>query len=284
VVRRLEGKRVLVFGGGTGLGYACAECMAREGANVFVAGRREGRLQEAVAKLNKIGPAGYAPGDATIEEDVQRITASAVSFMGGLDTLVNSAGTSGVASILEETLANFKRVSDANLLSTFLSSRYAAPHMVKNGSGSIIAISSMYGVVGQYERVAYCASKSGVIGMIRAIALDLANKGVRANTICPGFIETELAREIASHELDPEATLERRRQMHPIPRSGRPEEIGETAVFLASDASAWTTGQIISVDGGYTIRCCQRARFRSTTIAKNMPTLRERVAGTSFLL
>jgi NAD(P)-dependent dehydrogenase (short-subunit alcohol dehydrogenase family) len=174
--------------------------------------------------------------------------------MGGLDTLVNSAGTSGVGSILEETLAGFKQVADANLLSTFLSSRHAAPHMVGNGSGSIIAISSMYGLVGQYQRVAYCASKAGVIGMIRAIALDLANQGVRANAICPGFIETELAREIAGREPDPEATLAHRRQMHPIARSGRPDEVGETAVFLASDAAAWTTGQAISVDGGYTIR------------------------------
>ena len=100
----------------------------------------------------------------------------------------------------------------------------------------------------------YCTSTSAVIGMIRAIALDLVNKGIRANTICPGFIETELAREIASHEPDLEATLEHRRQMHPISRSGRPDEVGETAVFLASDASAWTTGQVISGDGGYTIR------------------------------
>jgi NAD(P)-dependent dehydrogenase (short-subunit alcohol dehydrogenase family) len=233
--RRLDGKRALIYGGGTGLGYSCAECMAREGAAVFVAGRRESRVREAAEKLGRIGLAGYAAGDATVEANVQRITASAVSFTGGLDTMVNSAGTSGVASILKETLANFKRVSEANLFSTFLSSRYAAPHMVENGSGSIIAISSMYGVVGQYERVVYCASKAGVIGMIRAIALDLANKGILANTICPGFIETELAREIASREPDLEATLEHLRQMHPISRSERPDEVGETAVFLASD-------------------------------------------------
>jgi NAD(P)-dependent dehydrogenase (short-subunit alcohol dehydrogenase family) len=252
--RRLEGKRALIYGGGTGLGYSCAECMAREGAVVFIAGRRESRLQDAVAKLTKIGRAEYAVGDATVEADVQRITASAVMFMGGLDTLVNSAGTSGVGSILEETLAGFKQVCDANLLSTFLSSRYVAPNMVENGKGSIIAISSMFGLVGQYQRVAYCASKAGVIGMIRAIALDLADKGVRANAICPGFIETELAREIASREPDPEAALAHRRQMHPISRSGRPNEVGETAVFLASDSAGWTTGQAISVDGGYTIR------------------------------
>jgi NAD(P)-dependent dehydrogenase (short-subunit alcohol dehydrogenase family) len=164
----------LIYGGGTGLGYSCAECMAREGAIVFVAGRREDRLRQAVAKLSEIGRAGYAAGDATTEADVRRITGDAVAFMGGLDTLVNSAGTSGVGSILEETLIGFKQVADANLLSTFLSSRHAAPYMVDNGSGSIIAISSMYGLVGQYQRVAYCASKAGVIGMIRAIGLDLA--------------------------------------------------------------------------------------------------------------
>jgi NAD(P)-dependent dehydrogenase (short-subunit alcohol dehydrogenase family) len=251
---RLQGKRALIYGGGTGLGYACAESMASEGAVVYISGRRKARLEDSVARLSSIGRASFAVGDATIEMDVKRVTESAVEFMGGLDTLVISAGTSSVGSILDETLDRFREVCDANLLSTFLCSRHGAPHMVANGKGSIIAISSMYGLVGQYQRIAYCASKAGVIGMIRAMALDLADKGVRANAICPGFIETELTREMVSREPDPEATMQKRRHMHPIARSGRLEEIGLAAVYLASDDAAWTTGQFLAVDGGYTIR------------------------------
>jgi NAD(P)-dependent dehydrogenase (short-subunit alcohol dehydrogenase family) len=174
--------------------------------------------------------------------------------MGGLDTLVMSVGASGVGSILEESEKAFRDICDANLLSTFLCSRHGSPHLVANGKGSIVAIASMYGLVGQYQRVAYCVAKTGVIGMIRAIALDLADKGVRANAICPGFIETELAPEMISREPDPEAVLQKRRQMHPIGHSGGIEEMGAAAVYLASDDAAWTTGQYFAVDGGYTIR------------------------------
>ena len=251
---RLRGKRALIYGGATGLGYACAESMAREGATVYLSGRREARLAEAAAKLSSIGRAGFGSGDATIEADVMRVTGLAVEFMGGLDTLVTSAGSSSVGSILDESLKSFREICDANLVTTFLCSSHGAPYLVANGKGSIIAIASMYGLVGQYQRVAYCASKAGVIGLVRAMALDLADKGVRANAICPGFIETELTREMISREPDPEAVLQKRRHMHPIGRSGRVEEIGEAAVYLASDDAAWTTGQYFAVDGGYTIR------------------------------
>jgi meso-butanediol dehydrogenase/(S,S)-butanediol dehydrogenase/diacetyl reductase len=251
---RLSGKRAVIYGGGTGLGYACAESMLREGAAVFLSGRRLEKLTGAVARLGAPERVGHLAGDATVEADVVRVTAAAVAFMGGLDTVVISSGTSGVTSIFTASLTEFQRICDANLLSVFLASRHAAEHLVKAGAGSIIAISSMYGLVGQRERAAYCASKAGVIGMVKAMALDFADKGVRANAICPGFIETELAREVAALEADPEAALNTRRMMHAIPRAGRPPEIGALAVYLASDDAAWTTGQAIAVDGGYTMR------------------------------
>ena len=251
---RLEGKRALVYGGGSGLGYACAAAMAAEGAAVFLSGRRREPLAKAAGTLSATGKAGYEPGDATLEADVQRVTQAAVQFLGGLDTMVISAGTSGITPILSATLQEFRAICDANLTSTFLACRYGAPHMVANGNGSIIAISSIFGLVGEVERVGYCASKHGVIGLVRAAALDLAPKGVRINALCPGFVETELAREIASRAPDPEAALNKRRNMHPIPRSGLAEEIAEAAVYLASDRAAWTTGQAIAIDGGYTAR------------------------------
>ncbi len=222
---RLQGKRALVYGGGTGLGFACAAAMASEGTAVFLSGRRRGTLAAAIDRLPHGVKAGYESGDATLEPDVQRVTEAAVAFLGGLDTLVISCGTSGITPILSASLSEFRAICDANLTSTFLACRYGAPHMVAGGSGSIVAISSVFGLVGTVERVGYCASKHGVVGLVRSAALDLATKNVRVNALCPGFVETELALEIASRAPDPAAALHQRRTMHPMPRSGLAEEI-----------------------------------------------------------
>jgi NAD(P)-dependent dehydrogenase (short-subunit alcohol dehydrogenase family) len=122
------------------------------------------------------------------------------------------------------------------------------------GAGSVIAISSTYGLVGHRERVAYCGAKAGVNGMVKAMALDFADKGIRVNAICPGFVETPLSVEVANLEPDPEAALRAKRLMHAIPRAGRLEEMGEFAVYLASDLSAFMTGQAVAIDGGYSAR------------------------------
>lgn len=251
---RLVGKRALIYGGGTGLGYACAEAMVAEGASVFISSRREKVLEESCVKLRAIGPAGFSAGDATSAADVLRVTAKAVEAMGGLDTLVISAGAGGRTSVFDTDPDHFQNMMDQNMRPVFLSSRYAVRHLVAAGAGSIIAISSMYGLVGQRERIGYCAAKAGVIGFVKAAALDLADKGVRANAICPGFIETDLAIEVANLEADPEAALRHKRLMHAIPRPGKPEEVGAAAVYLASDASAFMTGQALTIDGGYTVR------------------------------
>jgi NAD(P)-dependent dehydrogenase (short-subunit alcohol dehydrogenase family) len=130
------------------------------------------------------------------------------------------------------------------------------PQPLQAGNGAAIAISSMYALVGQYERVAYCGAKAGMIGMVRSMALDIADgrTNVRVNAIAPGFIETDLARGVAAQEPDPEAAMRTRRAMHAIPRAGQPEEIGETAAYLASDAVSFITGQCLTLDGGYTVR------------------------------
>jgi NAD(P)-dependent dehydrogenase (short-subunit alcohol dehydrogenase family) len=250
---RLTGKRALIYGGGTGIGLACAEAMAREGAALFISGRREAVLAEAAARLGAIGRAGYAAGDATSVADVQRVTAAADAFLGGIDTIVVSAGAAGRTSIFDTDPDEFQRIVDNNLRPTFLAVRYAAPQLLAGG-GSAIVIASTYGLVGHKERVAYCGAKAGMIGMVRAMALDFAERGVRVNAICPGYVETPLAVETAQLEPDPEAALAAKRQMHPIPRAGRLDEMGELAVYLASDLSAFMTGQAIAIDGGYAIR------------------------------
>jgi NAD(P)-dependent dehydrogenase (short-subunit alcohol dehydrogenase family) len=247
----LAGKRALIYGGATGIGFGCAEALAREGAQVFLSGRRENRLREATGKLATLG---YAAGDATREPDVARVTAAAAEAMGGLDTLVISAGIGSVASIEDETLEGFRRISEGNLLPHFLASRAAVPHLRASGGGAIIAIASVLGLVGTRRRLAYCTAKAGVVGMVRAMALDLADQKIRVNAICPGFVETELTEAVIAQEADPAAVLAARKRGNPLGRSGQPSEIGAMAVYLASDAAAWTTGQAFAVDGGFTAR------------------------------
>jgi NAD(P)-dependent dehydrogenase (short-subunit alcohol dehydrogenase family) len=251
---RLQGKKALVYGGGTGIGLACAEAMAREGASVFISSRRADVLHEAAAKLNEIGRASYEAGDATSVADVKRVTAAAEAFLGGIDTVVVSAGAGGRTSIFDTDPDEFQRIMDNTLRPAFLAVRFACPHLLAAGKASVNIVSSTYGLVGHRERLAYCGAKAGVIGMVKAMALDFADRGVRVNAMCPGYVETPLAIEVARLEPDPEATLKAKTLMHPIPRAGRLEEMAELAVYLASDLAAFVTGQAIAIDGGYSIR------------------------------
>ena len=254
VVARLENKRVIVYGGGTGIGLACAEVMIREGATLYISGRRESVLKEAASGLSKLGKVGHEAGDATSVEDVKRITERAVAFMGSIDTIVVSAGAGGRTPIFDTDPEEFQRIIDHNMRPAFLAMRFAADHLMASKPASVIIISSTYGLVGHRERAAYCAAKAGVNGLVRAAALDFADKGVRVNAICPGYVETPLSIAVARQEADPEAALEAKRKMHAIPRAGTLEEMGELAVYLASDLSAFMTGQAIAIDGGYSAR------------------------------
>ena len=251
---RVDGKKCLIYGGGTGIGLACATALANEGATLFLSGRREEILKVAVTGLAKFSKVGYAAGDATSSSDVQRVTAAAAAFMDGIDTLLISAGAGGRTRIFDADPDEFQRIVDNTLRPVFLATRYAAQHLLDAGAGSVIAISSTYGLVGVRERVAYCGAKAGVNNMVRAMALDFAEKGVRVNAICPGFVETPLTIEVANLEPDPEAAMRAKRLMHAIPRAGTLEEMGELAVYLASDLSAFMTGQAIAIDGGYSSR------------------------------
>jgi NAD(P)-dependent dehydrogenase (short-subunit alcohol dehydrogenase family) len=211
-------------------------------------------VREAADKLKAIGKAGFAAGDATVTEDVQRVTAAAVDFMGGLDTIVVSAGAAGRTPIFDTPVEEYKRIVDHSLMPPFLAMRFGAEHLLKAGSGSVIIVSSMFGLTGQKERVGYCSGKWGVIGLAKAAAMDFADKGVRVNAICPGFIETPLSIETAKLEPNWEEIIAFKRKMHPIPRPGKLEEVGELAVYLANDLSAFMTGQAIAIDGGFSTR------------------------------
>ena len=250
---RLRGKRALVYGGGTGLGLACAEALLQAGAAVFITGRRRDKLATAADRLAGCGRIGLAEGDFTQEADVARVTGQAVDFLGGLDTLVVSSGRSSIGSIFTATPAEFQALMTTNLFGPFLAVRAAAPHLEAGAPSSVILMASVVASVAMRERVAYCTSKAGIVGMTRALALDFADRGVRVNAISPSLVLTELAREILSREKDPAATLKRREGQHPVGRLGRPEDIGAAAVYLASEESSWTTGQDLVIDGGLSI-------------------------------
>jgi NAD(P)-dependent dehydrogenase (short-subunit alcohol dehydrogenase family) len=184
---------------------------------------------------------------------VARVTDAAVDFLGGIDTLVVSAGRSHIGSILACTPADFDDVIRTNLRAPFLASRAAAPHLVKAGAASIILLASVVATAAMKERVAYITSKTGVVGMARSMALDLADKGVRVNAISPSLILTEMTRAVMAKEKDPATVMARREAQHPVGRLGKTEDIGSLAVYLAGDGSSWLTGQDIVIDGGLTL-------------------------------
>jgi len=249
---RMAGRRALVWGGGTGLGFACAEAMAAEGARVFLTGRRADKLADACARLPE-ACAAVATGDITREEDVVRVTRAAQDFLGGLDVVVTSSGTSARGSIFNATAEDFRRLIDLNVTGTFLAVRHAAEALVASGDAAVVCIASTTAITAMRERVAYAASKAAVLGMVRAMALDFAGKGVRVNAISPSLVMTELAHEILSREADPKATLAARKAQHPMGRLGEPADVGRACVYLASSESGWMTGQNVVLDGGMTI-------------------------------
>jgi NAD(P)-dependent dehydrogenase (short-subunit alcohol dehydrogenase family) len=253
MTNKLHGKRALIYGGGTGLGLACAEAVLASGASIFITGRRIEKLQEARSFL-LADRVGLAAGDFTHETDVASVTEAALEFLGGIDILIVSSGTSAIGSILTESRGQFEEVITTNLVGPFLAVRHAVPHLIRSAPASVILIASVVGVTAMKERVAYITSKAGLLGMTRSVALDLAEHQVRVNAISPSLVLTELAQEILSREVDAAATLARRRAQHPLGRLGEPGDIGAAAVYLASDDSGWMTGQNLVVDGGLSIQ------------------------------
>jgi NAD(P)-dependent dehydrogenase (short-subunit alcohol dehydrogenase family) len=252
MTNKLRGKRAFIYGGGTGLGLACAEAMLATGASVFITGRRIEKLQEAYSRLGA-DRVGLAAGDFTHETDVASVTEEALKFLGGIDVLIVSSGTSAIGSILTAGRAQFEDVITTNLVGPFLAVRHAAPHLIGSAPASVILIASVVAVTAMKERVAYITSKAGLLGMMRSMALDLAEHQVRVNAISPSLVLTELAQEILSREVDSAATLARRQAQHPLGRLGEPQDIGAAAVYLASEDSGWMTGQNLVIDGGLSV-------------------------------
>ena len=253
IVTRLSGKVALITGGGTGIGRAIALAFAREGASVAVAGRRLEKLREVIGEIQKQGGAGLAMEcDVTRAVDVARAVKGTVERFGRLSVLVNNAGAlhaSTVEGISEE---EWDRQMTVNLKGPFLMSRAALAEFRKCGGGAIVNIGSVLGLFAVKDRAAYCASKGGVTMLTKAMALDHAHEKIRVNCICPSVVETDLVKGVFDATEQGQAKLKARLATIPLGRLGRPQDVAEMAVFLASEEASWLTGAAIPLDGGVT--------------------------------
>ena len=253
---RLENKVALITGGGSGIGRACAEMFAREGARVAVSDISLERAQATTQFVTSHGGDAIAiSGDVSVGDDALNMVSATVEKFGKLDVLVNSAGVSARNAMPKGSSPEevWDKVIDVNLKGTYMVSWHAMPEMAKSGGGSIINLSSIMGLVGYPVGMGggfnpYNPSKGGVLQFTRNLAIDSASKNVRVNCICPGYVETDLTSALTK---DAEA-LSRLETLHPIGRLGQPEEIAYAALYLASDESGFVTGSPLVVDGGYT--------------------------------
>lgn len=248
----LTGKVAIVTGASSGLGKAFAEAMAEAGADVVCAARRENRLIELADKINKLGCKSLVvPTDVCKEDDVKRMVSETVNKFGKLDIIFNNAGISSMpAPVHECTLEDWNKIINTNLTGVFLCAREAAKQMVKQKSGKIINISSMFGLVGALFPVpAYSAAKGAVTNLTREMAIEYAPFGINVNAIAPGFFRTEMGGADAWDEAVKIMT-----PTVPLHGVGIPDDLKGTAVYLASKASDYVTGHILVIDGGYTAK------------------------------
>jgi len=248
---RLEGKVAIVTGAASGIGRASAILFAREGARVVAVDRNADGLAataDAIAKAG--GNAEIVAADVSEEDGVNGFVTRALDKFGGLDVLYANAGIiGGPDPLLEQSVELWRHVLDVNLIGPFLAIKYAAPHMIAKGRGSIVLTASAAGLRANAGGAPYSASKAGVISLAQTAANSFLGTGVRVNAICPGLIETGM-----THWLFESArargTAGKIGQLNPLQRAGQPEEIAAMALFLASEESSYVNGQAFAVDGG----------------------------------
>ncbi|MBN1461676.1 MAG: SDR family oxidoreductase [Armatimonadetes bacterium] len=248
----LQGRVALVTGGNRGIGRAIAQGLAQAGASVAITSRETARAQTAASEIAEgTGVKCLGIGmDVRESDSVEAAFAQVISEFGGLDILVNNAGINIRESITDLLDESWQDVIETNLAGAMRCSRLAARHMKERGWGRIINLGSILSFVGIPQRAAYASSKAGLLGMTRAMALDLAPYGVTVNALCPGVFRTEINRPILN---DPDYLKEFLKQI-PMGEMGDPKQLMGAAVFLASEASAYMTGAALMVDGGWTVK------------------------------
>jgi NAD(P)-dependent dehydrogenase (short-subunit alcohol dehydrogenase family) len=252
---RVQGKAAVVTGGSAGIGKAIAQVLAREGAQVAVTDIDEKQGAQTVKEIEQAGgKARFWKLDVSKEKEVQAVFREIAETFGKIDILVNNAGITGVDKPTHEvTEEEWDMVFDVDVKGVFFCTKYAVPLMKKNGGGSIVNISSIYGLVGSRELAPYHAAKGAVTLMTRKDAVTYGKDGIRVNSVHPGTIMTPLVEELGSRiEGGLEAYEKMMADRHPIGHTGKPEDVAYGVLYLASDESPFTTGAALTIDGGYT--------------------------------
>ncbi|HLC60687.1 MAG TPA: 3-oxoacyl-ACP reductase family protein [Candidatus Nanoarchaeia archaeon] len=252
-MKKLEGKVAIVTGSDRGIGRGIALSLAKEGCRIVVNSHKNVREGNGVvSEVKNLGSdAIFVVADVSNERHVRNLVEKAIKKFGKLDILVNNAGILVMGTILTLTEKDWNRQLDVNLKGVFLCTKYAVQQMVKRGKGGrVINISSIAGLVGFPGISAYCASKGGVTELTREAALDFAQYGVTVNAINPGVIQTDMTKKM----IEDAATKKNFLENTPVGRVGKPEDIGNAALFLALDESSFITGHNLVVDGGWTAK------------------------------
>lgn len=244
-------KVALVTGGSSGIGRAAALAFAEKGAKVMIASRRVKESEETLALIQAAGgEATFVQTDITQAVEVENLIAQTVATYGRLDYAFNNAGTGGIVGpSIELTEENWDHTINTNLKGVWLSMKYQIPQMLKQGGGAIVNNSSIAGLIGFTNISIYAASKHGVIGLTKSLALEHAKENIRINAVCPGGIETDML----THGFGEEGKIQLKAS-HPIGRLGKSEEIASAVVWLCSDGASFVTGQALAIDGGFTVQ------------------------------
>lgn len=243
---RLAGRTAIITGGGRGIGAGITQRFAEEGAKVAIVQRNpppEAMLNERII---------FVPADLSNSRDIATAVATVVERFGGLDILVNNAGIMFEKTVDEMTEADWDQMMDINLKAPFLLTKAALPHLRKRGAASIVNIGSIEGLASNPGHPAYSASKAGIHGFTAAVAVDHGHEGIRCNAIAPGWINSDLSEAYIDSMADSDRVRRELLVMHPVGRLGEPTDVGNLAVWLASDESVFVTGQVYVIDGGRT--------------------------------
>jgi NAD(P)-dependent dehydrogenase (short-subunit alcohol dehydrogenase family) len=255
--RQFSGKVALVTGATSGIGQACATAFANAGAKVVCIGRNPEALKEVEQKLRELDTDVLTiEADLSREQEAERVVERAIDTFGGIDVLVNAAGHLSNGTIENTSLAAWDEMMNVNVRAPFQLMQKAAPSLIER-RGNIVNVSSVTGLRAFPGVLAYCVSKAALDQLTRCASLELAAKGVRVNAVNPGVVVTQIHKRGGMNDDSYAAFLEHSKTTHPLGRTGRPEEIADLVLFLASDQASWITGATYSIDGGRSQTCAR---------------------------